>query len=177
MENKIFKNSRISIILPVLNGEKTLAACLKSLLAQNIDFLELVVVDNGSSDKTASIIKSYAKYDKRIIYIFEPKKGRGRARNIALKAVSGDIVAMTDADCLVPENWLYDLTKKILTGEFVAVMGFEKEAMSNYWTKMRQLADEENIAKKIKGDFVSHLDTKNFACETKLLKKLVLLKI
>lgn len=171
-KDNYFQNQKISIILPVLNGEKTLAACLKSLLAQEKDFLELIVVNNGSSDKTADIIKSFAKYDKRLKYIFEPLRGRGKARNVAVKAVRGDVIVMTDADCLVPKNWLGDLTKKILTGEFKAVMGFQDNAFINYWTKMRQLADEENILKKKKGVFIAHLDTKNFACEAKILKEL-----
>ena len=171
-ENNIIRNGRISVIVPVLNAEKTLAACLKSLLSQKIDFLELIVVDNASDDKTAEIIKSFAAYDKRIVYIYEATKGRGRARSAALKAVRGDVVAMTDADCLVPDNWLGALTEKIINGEELAVMGFESDAVGNYWTKMRQLEDEINLFKKVKNGFISHLDTKNFACEAKLLKKI-----
>lgn len=164
--------SNISIILPVLNGEKTLASCLKSLLVQKTNFLELIVVDNASDDKTAGVIKSFARYDKRIVYIYEPIKGRGKARSVALKAARGDVIVMTDADCLVPDNWLNILTEPIINGKELAVMGFESDAIGNYWTKMRQFEDENNLFKKVKDGFISHLDTKNFTCEAALLKRI-----
>lgn len=163
---------KISIIIPVFNAEKTLSKCLQSVLKQDNDFLELIVVDNNSSDKSAEIIKTYAKYDKRLRYVFEAKKGRGSARQRVLREARGDIIAMIDADCIAPENWLRQIVEKISSGEVSAVMGFEDDAIKNYWTKMRQSEDEKTIFAKVKNDFINHLDTKNFACRADILKEI-----
>jgi len=169
MENKLPK---ISVIIPVLNGAKTLNKCLVSVTNQDFDDYEIILIDNGSTDNTKEIINQFLKDSHKIIYIFEPKRGRGQARNVGVAAARGDIVAMTDADCIVPFDWLRNITKPIIEDRALAVIGFEKEAACNYWSRLRQAEDWRFLKTKIEGDYVNHLDTKNFAIKAELLKKM-----
>jgi glycosyltransferase involved in cell wall biosynthesis len=171
MTNDIFKNSSVSIILPVLNSVATIDRCLSSILASDYDFKELIIVDNGSDDGTAEVIKDYAKKDQRIIYCLAPERGRGRARNAGLEIASGDIIAMTDVDCLVPIDWLRCLIAPIQEGSFLAVTGFESDPIGNYWTKMRQEDDWRFSIAQEKDGLINHLDTKNFAILAAVLKE------
>jgi len=93
----------LSIVIPAYNEEKYLPRCLESLRAQNYpakDF-EIVVVDNASTDATANIAR---RFGARVVY--EPVKGIARARQRGFEAARGEIIANTDADTVVPNNWL-----------------------------------------------------------------------
>ncbi|MGB3975712.1 MAG: glycosyltransferase [bacterium] len=96
----------ITVAVCVRNGETSLQACLDSLMALNYpkDKLTLMVVDNGSSDSTPDILARYP-----VTVIHEATIGRGYARNTACRHCKTPILAFTDADCRVTENWLMDL--------------------------------------------------------------------
>lgn len=72
---------KVSVIIPVYNGEKTLARCLNSVLNQTHSNYEVIVVDNNSTDKTKEIINKFKEEDSKIRYAFEPYRSRGAARN------------------------------------------------------------------------------------------------
>ncbi len=158
---------KYSIIVPVRNGEKTINTCIDSILKQKEDF-ELIIVDNNSTDSTKKIISD--KKDKRIKYVFEEKVGRGSARNTGISNAKGKIILMTDADCIVPENWIKEMTKNMPKEK--AVMGGEFPIQENYWTKNVQKANSDFLKNLVKKDYISSLDTKNFAIESKLAKKI-----
>ena len=164
-------NLKISVVIPVLNGAKTLEQCLFSIIKQDYPNYEIIIVDNGSTDKTKDIIDRFIKISDKIIYIFESKRGRGSARNTGIALASGEIIAMTDADCLVPSGWLSSLTKPICEEGELVVFGFEKDAVLNYWSKIRQAEDWRSINMALEGNYANRLDTKNFAAEALLLKK------
>lgn len=86
----------VSVIVPVYNGEKYLRQSIKSILRQSYPKFELIVIDDGSTDKTPSILKSFT--DKRMRVITQKNKGVSAARNIALKNAQGEYVAMHDSD-------------------------------------------------------------------------------
>lgn len=88
----------ISVIVPVYNGEKYLAACLRSILTQCHDNLELIVVDDGSTDATPSILEDFACHDRRVIHLFTDHGGAAAARNTALAEARGEWVMFVDAD-------------------------------------------------------------------------------
>ncbi|MBN1824247.1 MAG: PqqD family peptide modification chaperone [Endomicrobiales bacterium] len=96
----------VSVIVPVFNEEDIISSCITALLSLDYpkDRLELIFVDNNSNDKSASIIKQYP-----VRYIFEKRRGRSAARNSGIKAATGEILAFTDADCVVEEKWLKNL--------------------------------------------------------------------
>jgi len=96
-------NKKVSVVIPAYNEESYIGACLNSLANQTLDRrdYEIVVVDGGSEDETVDIAREYA--DNVII---QHSKGVGGARNDGVEVSSGEIVAMTDADIILPCNWL-----------------------------------------------------------------------
>jgi glycosyltransferase involved in cell wall biosynthesis len=87
----------ISCIVPVFNGERYLGETLESILAQTYRPLEIIVVDDGSTDGTARVA---AAYGDQISYLYQPNAGHGAARNRGLEAARGEYVAFLDADDL-----------------------------------------------------------------------------
>lgn len=150
---------KISVIIPVYNGEKTLEKCLNSVLNQDYPDFEIIVVDNRSIDKTYEIIHSYKNF--KIRYFNEPIKGRGQARNLGIRKIQGDLIAMIDADCVAPIDWLTKLSKPIREDGEKIVMGGEESVYKNYYSGHIQKANEKIIEKSTDENYVNHLDTKN----------------
>lgn len=93
----------VSVILPVFNGERFLAEAVDSVLAQEYEPLEIVVVDDGSTDGTAEVARGYGD---RIRYCYQKNAGPAAARNQGLRLASGDVMAFIDADDLWPRGKL-----------------------------------------------------------------------
>ena len=87
----------VSYIVPVYNGEAYLAEALDSILAQTLPALEVLVVDDGSSDGTPTVAR---RYGNRITYLRQPHAGQSVARNHGVRVARGDLVAFLDADDL-----------------------------------------------------------------------------
>jgi cellulose synthase/poly-beta-1,6-N-acetylglucosamine synthase-like glycosyltransferase len=100
------------VVVPVRNAAATIDACVTSLLALRYpsDRLEVIVVDNGSRDATASRL---ARYDGRVRVVDERRRGAGAARNAGVARAEGDVVAFTDADCVVDPEWLAHLVRPL----------------------------------------------------------------
>nr|MCR4851288.1 glycosyltransferase [Lachnospiraceae bacterium] len=90
--------NRISVIVPAYNIENYISKCLDSILAQTYRDLEIITVDDGSSDRTGQILDEYAKKDDRIKVIHQKNKGLSGARNSALKVATGDYIGYVDGD-------------------------------------------------------------------------------
>lgn len=88
----------VSVILPVYNNESTIQKCIESVLRQNYKNLELIIVDDGSQDKTQQICQAYGKKDQRIIYQRVMHGGVARARNYGLLRAHGQYIMFVDAD-------------------------------------------------------------------------------
>lgn len=161
---------KISIVVPVYNGEKTIGDCIKSLLLQDYYNFELIVVNNGSSDNTQAIINEYC-VDSRLKVIQEPTRGCGRARNAGVKEAIGDIIAMTDADCVNTIDWLTKLCRPIIEEKESVTMGSEINLNDNFWSNGIQAADERYCAKCLEGNYIKTLDGENFAIKAELIKK------
>jgi len=121
----------VSIIVPAYNAEATMDGCIKSLLAQSYprDRYEVLVVDNGSSDRTPDIIKSHP-----VRFFRETRiKSSYAARNAALPYAEGEILAFTDSDCVAEPDWLTEGVKSF-TDEKVgcAAGGIKSPPASNY---------------------------------------------
>lgn len=99
---KIEKNKKekvkISIIVPVFNVEKYLAKCLDSLINQTLQDIEIICVNDGSTDGSLEILEKYAQKDKRIIVLEQPNKGQGTARNLGLRFANGQYIQFLDSD-------------------------------------------------------------------------------
>lgn len=92
------KNPFFSIIVPVYNTEQYLGECLDSLRAQTFDDIEIICVDDGSSDGSPAIIDAYAAEDSRFMAIHRSNGGVSNARNVGLDAASGEYVIFVDSD-------------------------------------------------------------------------------
>jgi cellulose synthase/poly-beta-1,6-N-acetylglucosamine synthase-like glycosyltransferase len=110
----------VSVIVPVRNGEPTIAGCLDSILATDYpaDRREIIVVDNGSSDGTAAVIRA-----RPVHYLHESRRGVSNARNRGIAESRGEILAFVDADCLVDPQWLAELVRVFEDPEVGAVAG------------------------------------------------------
>lgn len=110
----------ISVIIPTYNEEENIAQCLVSLSHQNIPRTEyeIIVVDGGSKDTTCDIAKKYADQ-----VFTQTSKKVGGARNDGVKEAKGDIIATTDADCILPPDWIKNLTEDFKDPNIVQVYG------------------------------------------------------
>ena len=88
----------ISVIIPVLNGERYIERCINSVLNQTYNNIEVIVVDNGSSDNTLDIIKKMATKEPKIKYFSLKKHGVSIARNFGIKNSQGDYIMFLDCD-------------------------------------------------------------------------------
>jgi len=95
---------KVSVIIPVYNAEKYLKAALDSVLRQKGVEIEIIAVDDGSTDRSPEILSLYAEKHKEIKIIHVPNGGVGRARNIGLSHVTGEWIAFCDSDDIVPDN-------------------------------------------------------------------------
>lgn len=89
-----------SIILPVFNGEKFISETLQSVLQQSFSNWELIVINDGSTDKTANLLENFCKQDERIRVLHQSNKKQPAARNAGLKMAAGKWIAFIDADDL-----------------------------------------------------------------------------
>lgn len=97
-------NKKISVIIPVYNVEQYLRQCLDSVINQSLKDIEIILVDDGSTDSSLSICKEYAQKDSRI-KIFEQKNlGSGAARNKGIKSANSEFVIFMDSDDYYPQN-------------------------------------------------------------------------
>ncbi|MFW6597666.1 glycosyltransferase family 2 protein [Propionibacteriaceae bacterium Y2011] len=91
----------VSVVVPVYNAEAFLAECLASIRGQSYEHLEIVCVDDGSTDDSAQLLDAEARLDERIRVISQPNGGVSAARNTGLDAVTGDYVVFVDSDDVI----------------------------------------------------------------------------
>jgi glycosyltransferase involved in cell wall biosynthesis len=98
MKNEESRMPGISIIIPVYNSEKYLRACLDSALAQTLEDIEILCVDDGSKDGSADIIRDYQKRTDRIVLLQQENRGAAAARNRGLERAEGEYIFFLDSD-------------------------------------------------------------------------------
>ena len=92
------KNVQISVIIPVYNAELYLEKCIESVLGQTFDALEVICVDDGSSDASVEILRKFQNKDERLIVLQQKNRGAGAARNNGLRRAKGKFIHFLDAD-------------------------------------------------------------------------------
>lgn len=104
---------KVSVIVVTLNEEKNILPCLQSLLKQDIpqEDYEILVVDGGSLDKTQENVEEIAKHHASLKLLVKENGSITTCRNIGIKFAQHDFIAFTDADCVVPEDWLRRLQR------------------------------------------------------------------
>lgn len=104
---------RYSIIVPAYNTEKYIDKCLKSIFSNTYKNFEVIIVNDGSTDKTENIINKYIKKYDNIIYIKQKNMGLSLARNNGVKKATGDYLLFIDSDDYVEKNLLENINKNI----------------------------------------------------------------
>jgi len=105
---------KISIIVPVYNVEKYIERCINSLRKQSIEDIEIILVDDSSTDLSLEICKKAANEDSRIKIIHKVNEGAGKARNAALEAATGEYIGFVDSDDFVDINMFKTLYEKAM---------------------------------------------------------------
>lgn len=101
----------VSIVVPIYNAEKYLDRCLESVLSQTYVDIEVILVNDGSSDRSEKICRRYKALDKRVFLINQENKGLGGARNSGLHAAKGSYVGFVDADDVIQRDMISDFVK------------------------------------------------------------------
>lgn len=120
-------NELVSVILPIYNVELYLKKCIESVIRQSYKNLEIILVDDGSTDRSPYICDEYAKMDSRIKVIHKENGGLSDARNVGIQASSGVYIALIDADDLIAQSFveeLYECCKK--SNSMIAVCAYTK---------------------------------------------------
>lgn len=162
---------KVSVIVPAYNAEKYIEACLDSICEQTYPVLETLVVDDGSKDLTASIIRSRAEQDARIIPYYNENHGVSYSRNFGLEHCTGEYVTFVDADDLVAPDFIAQMIHDLEEADAdIAVIGvaksklFEPEMFTNGVTSTYE---ESEMLKQVFGAF------EGFVCN-KLYRKSLL---
>lgn len=104
----------ISIIIPVFNAEKYIAECLNSITQQSYTNLEILLIDDGSTDNSGSICDEFANEDNRIKVIHKENGGVSSARNIGLQLAQGEYISFIDSDDCVDKEYISAMYEKII---------------------------------------------------------------
>lgn len=118
--------STISVVVPMYNEEDRIEKAVRALLSQSVPFLEVIVVDNGSTDQSISRVEAIARTNPTVRLLHETRPGCFAARNTGYDAVSSDIIARTDADSVVSSEWASSIVSFLDSeegAEFDAVTG------------------------------------------------------
>lgn len=116
----------VSVIIPVYNEEKTIADCLFSLSQQSYKEMEIIVVDDGSTDKTLQVLSEY-----QISILKQKHLGAGAARNLGAKKAAGEILVFVDADMTFAKDFIKNLIDPIIKGKSKGT--FTKEEYVSNW--------------------------------------------
>lgn len=114
---------KISVIIPAYNAEAYLGGCLESILAQTVQDIEIIVIDDGSTDRTKDILEEYRKKNEQIRVITKENEGQGIARNVGMEAATGEYLFFADADDTLPKNALSMLSLQLKKEEYDIVCG------------------------------------------------------
>lgn len=133
---------RISIIVPVYNVEKYISHCLDSLVMQTLNDIEIILIDDGSSDSSGIICDEYAQKDLRIKVIHQENMGVSESRNVALAVAKGEFVLFVDSDDWIEADMCEKLytTAKEHSADFVFCAYFDELSDG---TKIKAVFDEE----------------------------------
>lgn len=138
------EKSLVSIIVPVYNAEEYLQECLDSILGQTYKNLEIILIDDGSTDSSLRIIQTYAEEDCRVLFISIDNSGPGVCRNVGLDKFSGDYVMFVDSDDRICEDLVDTLINPLKSISGVSMCKFSKEVkkISEGTKKIEKLSKE-----------------------------------
>lgn len=129
---------KVSVIIPIYNEERYLEQCLDSICGQTLKEIEIICIDDGSTDRTPEILKNYAGRDSRIKIITQSNRFAGAARNRGMECASGKYLSFLDADDYYVPDMLEKMVRKAEAGQVdIVVCRYEEccgeEILQNSW--------------------------------------------
>lgn len=127
------KNNLVSVVIPAYNEERDIGVCLDSLNKQSYNNIEIIVVDDGSTDKTREIVKSFRK----VKLVFGEHKGPGFSRNLGARITKGAVLVFVDSDMTFEKDYISNLVRPIFQGKTIGTAhGVEYATnMNNRWAR------------------------------------------
>lgn len=161
---------KVSVIIPVYNAEKYLRECLDSVIEQTLQEIEIICVDDGSTDNSLAILKEYTQKDERLKIIEQANRGAGAARNMGMAVALGEYLAFLDADDLYYPQALAQAYAAAVK-EKADMLAFDAEyfiagsAWLNPQINSLLLADRQMISAENDGKFLFQLLSCNTWCK------------
>lgn len=115
LEKHMSNKPLVSIVIPVFNAQDYIASCLKSVIKQSYRSIEIIVVNDGSTDKSESIISNFASIDDRINYFKQTNMGVSAARNTGIAESRGKYICFVDADDSINSFYIESLLNMAIT--------------------------------------------------------------
>lgn len=173
--NNIFDIKKISIIIPVFNTEKYLSNCLNSVIEQTLKNIEIICINDGSTDNSSKILENYSKFDNRIIVINQKNKGSGYSRNKGIDISRGKFISFLDSDDMYYDKFALEslFNKAKINKAIICGGGMEKRTVVNNKTFINTtLFEHEGFIKYINYqydyDYQRYIYSKNFLRINKL---------
>lgn len=160
---------KVSIIIPVYNQEKYIGRCIDSVLNQTMTDFELILINDGSTDKSLEILKKYEKKDKRIKIIDQKNMGVAKTRNKGIALARGEFIALVDNDDYLDTDYLEEFLKNsdnydVIVGGYKRVSNkktlFTKKMTKSSWSKYENVAPWGKI---IRTSFLKEKNVKFFS--------------
>lgn len=129
MENQV--EPLLSIIIPVYNAHNTIKRCLDSIVNQDYHTLQIITINDGSTDNSLDILNEYKEKDSRVIVISKENSGQAAARNEGLKKVSGEYFMYLDADDELISNSLKKIMDEFLKHQDVDILGYSYDIVKD----------------------------------------------
>ncbi len=149
---------RFSIITPVYNAEKYISRCIDSILIQTFNNFELIIVDDGSVDRSLEICSSYAAKDDRILVFSKENRGVSSARNLGLQQATGDFVIFVDSDDTISPNLCERLHYQIEQVNYNDLIIYGYYAISDDFKESVAIQQEITYKKENMADALNFLD-------------------
>ena len=163
-------NRKVSIIIPVFNVEKYISKCLQSVLNQTYVFLEVIIVNDGSTDDSYNICKEFEKKDERIKLLSKKNGGLSDARNFGIKNATGDYIFFLDSDDLIQNNTIEIMIKTLKENNSIALCCFER--FNDSYNIIKNYTVKEFTSREFFEDILE-LNSSTYACGTLIPKKYI----
>jgi len=137
---------KVSVIIPVFNSEQYLVECVESVLNQTFRDIEIIFVDDGSTDKSFNILNRYKIKDKRIILLTQDNSGQSAARNRALDCAHGEYVYFLDSDDYIEPNLIEECVKILDTAD-AGLVCFNTEVIGDETSRLYKRAKKYALLK------------------------------